>query len=205
MGIGCVSYWSLGAWWGPRVLSQALGRPRPGQELGAQTQAGSCVGQARGGWGWGVWLGWAGPSCPGPWQVAAEYEQVRRAMAQPPVRDYVPFAWTTLVIVKAEHFRALAHFHAATALGGPGEGPPGAKCGGGRACRGGRARGGHAGGCEGETVRAGAAALMALCDPSGRGGAPGAGAGLPGAPGRPGAPAPRPGPAAGTRGAQEAG
>lgn len=53
-------------------------------------------------------------------QVAAEYEQVHRAMAQPPVRDYVPFAWTTLVIVKAEHFRALAHFHAATALcGGP--------------------------------------------------------------------------------------
>ncbi|KAK1331834.1 hypothetical protein QTO34_007510 [Cnephaeus nilssonii] len=53
-------------------------------------------------------------------QVAAEYEQVRRAMAQPPVRDYVPFAWTALVMVKAEHFRALAHFHAATALcGGP--------------------------------------------------------------------------------------
>ncbi|XP_059528431.1 rhophilin-1 isoform X1 [Myotis daubentonii] len=53
-------------------------------------------------------------------QVAAEYEQVHRAMAQPPVRDYLPFAWTTLVIVKAEHFRALAHFHAATALcGGP--------------------------------------------------------------------------------------
>lgn len=45
-------------------------------------------------------------------------------MAQPPVRDYVPFAWTTLVIVKAEHFRALAHFHAATALcGGPRESP----------------------------------------------------------------------------------
>lgn len=56
-------------------------------------------------------------------------------MAQPPVRDYVPFAWTTLVIVKAEHFRALAHFHAATALcGGPRESPapPSAACGGGR-------------------------------------------------------------------------
>nr|KAF6326645.1 rhophilin Rho GTPase binding protein 1 [Pipistrellus kuhlii] len=51
-------------------------------------------------------------------QVAAEYEQVRRAMAQPPVRDYVPFAWSALVMVKAEHFRALAHVHAATVLCG---------------------------------------------------------------------------------------
>ena len=49
-------------------------------------------------------------------QVAAEYEQAHRTMAQPPVQDYVPFAWTTLVRVKAEHFRALAHYHAATAL-----------------------------------------------------------------------------------------
>ncbi|XP_054446532.1 rhophilin-1 [Pteronotus mesoamericanus] len=49
-------------------------------------------------------------------QVAAEYELVRGTMAQPPVQDYVPFAWTTLVCVKAEHFRALAHYHAATAL-----------------------------------------------------------------------------------------
>ncbi|XP_037022635.2 rhophilin-1 isoform X5 [Artibeus jamaicensis] len=49
-------------------------------------------------------------------QVAAQYEQVHRTMARPPVQDYVPFAWTTLVHVKAEHFRALAHYHAATAL-----------------------------------------------------------------------------------------
>ncbi|CAK6438997.1 unnamed protein product [Pipistrellus nathusii] len=60
-------------------------------------------------------------------QVAAEYEQVRRAMAQPPARDYVPFAWSALVMVKAEHFRALAHVHAATALcggGAPAEAEP---------------------------------------------------------------------------------
>lgn len=60
-------------------------------------------------------------------------------MAQLPVRDYMPFAWTTLVMVKAEHFRALAHFHAATALcGGPGE-CPAPRCvrgGGGGACGG---------------------------------------------------------------------
>ncbi|KAM5314027.1 rhophilin-1 [Glossophaga mutica] len=56
-------------------------------------------------------------------QVAAEYEQVHGAMARPPVQDYVPFAWTTLVRVKAEHFRALAHYHVATALcdGSPAE------------------------------------------------------------------------------------
>ncbi|XP_044100774.1 rhophilin-1 isoform X2 [Neovison vison] len=49
-------------------------------------------------------------------QVAAEYRQVHQAMAQPPVRDYVPFPWTTLAHVKEEYFRALAHYHAAMAL-----------------------------------------------------------------------------------------
>ncbi|XP_043340229.1 rhophilin-1 isoform X3 [Cervus canadensis] len=49
-------------------------------------------------------------------QVAAEYRLVHRTMAQPPVQDYVPFAWTTLVHVKAEHFHALAHYHAALGL-----------------------------------------------------------------------------------------
>ncbi|XP_006045205.2 LOW QUALITY PROTEIN: rhophilin-1 [Bubalus bubalis] len=49
-------------------------------------------------------------------QVAAEYRLVHRTMAQPPVRDYVPFPWTTLVHVKAEHFHALAHYHAALGL-----------------------------------------------------------------------------------------
>ncbi|XP_051015704.1 rhophilin-1 [Acomys russatus] len=49
-------------------------------------------------------------------QVAAEYELVHRAMAQPPVRDYLPASWTNLARVKAEHFCALAHYHAAMAL-----------------------------------------------------------------------------------------
>ncbi|XP_012924940.1 rhophilin-1 isoform X3 [Heterocephalus glaber] len=57
-------------------------------------------------------------------QVAAEYRLVHRAMAQPPVQDYVPPSWTTLVHVKAEHFRALAHYHAAVALF---DGPPAAE------------------------------------------------------------------------------
>ncbi|XP_029420097.1 rhophilin-1 isoform X5 [Nannospalax galili] len=49
-------------------------------------------------------------------QVATEYGLVHRAMSQPPVQDYVPASWTTLAHVKAEHFRALAHYHAAMAL-----------------------------------------------------------------------------------------
>ncbi|XP_016040630.1 rhophilin-1 [Erinaceus europaeus] len=49
-------------------------------------------------------------------QVATEYKLVHQTMVQPPVCDYVPFAWTTLVHVKAEHFRAQAHYHAAVAL-----------------------------------------------------------------------------------------
>ncbi|XP_057353682.1 rhophilin-1 isoform X5 [Manis pentadactyla] len=49
-------------------------------------------------------------------QVAAEYQLVHQTMAQLPVRDYVPFPWTSLVRVKAEYFRALAHYHTAVAL-----------------------------------------------------------------------------------------
>lgn len=49
-------------------------------------------------------------------QVAAEYGLVHRAMAQPPVQDYVPPSWITLVHVKTEHLHALAHYHAAMAL-----------------------------------------------------------------------------------------
>uniref|UniRef100_A0A673UMT1 Rhophilin Rho GTPase binding protein 1 n=1 Tax=Suricata suricatta TaxID=37032 RepID=A0A673UMT1_SURSU len=49
-------------------------------------------------------------------QVAAEYRLAHQSTAQPSIRDYVPFAWTTLVRVKAEFFRALAHYHAAAAL-----------------------------------------------------------------------------------------
>ncbi|XP_047372187.1 rhophilin-1 isoform X4 [Sciurus carolinensis] len=49
-------------------------------------------------------------------QVAADYRLVHQAMAQPPVQDYMPASWTTLVHVKAEHFHALAHYHAAMAL-----------------------------------------------------------------------------------------
>ncbi|XP_040847530.1 rhophilin-1 [Ochotona curzoniae] len=49
-------------------------------------------------------------------QVAAEYRRVQGALAQAPARSCLPASWTALVQVKAEHFKALAHYHAATAL-----------------------------------------------------------------------------------------
>lgn len=96
-------------------------------------------------------------------QVAAEYELVHRTMAQPPVREYVPFAWTTLVHVKAESFCALAHYHVAVAL-----------CGGPRECPAPRAT----------SLQRPWPGLTAFSHRSSRAGAPGFPAGLPRAPGR---------------------
>uniref|UniRef100_F6RKI8 Rhophilin Rho GTPase binding protein 1 n=1 Tax=Monodelphis domestica TaxID=13616 RepID=F6RKI8_MONDO len=49
-------------------------------------------------------------------RVEDVYSLVYQTMAQPPVRDYVPFSWTTMVNVKAKHFRGLSHYYAAIAL-----------------------------------------------------------------------------------------
>ncbi|KAM4028676.1 rhophilin-1 [Anomaloglossus baeobatrachus] len=49
-------------------------------------------------------------------RVEDVYSLVYRTMLHPPVQDYVPFSWTTMVRVKAEHFKALSHYHAASAL-----------------------------------------------------------------------------------------
>ncbi|XP_072007112.1 rhophilin-1 isoform X2 [Engystomops pustulosus] len=49
-------------------------------------------------------------------RVEDVYTLVYRTMMHPPVKDYVPFSWTTMVRVKAEHFTALSHYHAACAL-----------------------------------------------------------------------------------------
>ncbi|XP_045153991.1 rhophilin-1 isoform X2 [Echinops telfairi] len=60
-------------------------------------------------------------------QVAAEYDLVHRALAEPPARDCVPRSWVALVQTKAQYFGALAHFHTAVALcDSPGQvsGPP---------------------------------------------------------------------------------
>ncbi|XP_027715662.1 rhophilin-1 isoform X2 [Vombatus ursinus] len=49
-------------------------------------------------------------------RVEDVYSLVYQTMVQPPVRDYVPFSWTTMVNVKAKHFRGLSHYYAAIAL-----------------------------------------------------------------------------------------
>ncbi|KAM4705289.1 rhophilin-1 [Rhinophrynus dorsalis] len=49
-------------------------------------------------------------------RVEDVYTLVYRTMTHPPVKDYVPFSWITMVRVKAEHFKALSHYHAASAL-----------------------------------------------------------------------------------------
>lgn len=111
---------------GPESLS--LGQHPSEQQLGPRLLSWARLGHGAGpgvGAGGGLAPGWGGagrrllgdPSLPlrAP-QVAAEYRQVHQTMAQPPVRDYVPFPWTTLAHVKEEYFRALAHYHAAMAL-----------------------------------------------------------------------------------------
>ena len=48
--------------------------------------------------------------------VSEVYEKVAEAISQPPVKDYVPFLWVSLVQVKREHYKALANYYIAIAL-----------------------------------------------------------------------------------------
>ncbi|XP_067887519.1 rhophilin-1 isoform X4 [Heterodontus francisci] len=48
--------------------------------------------------------------------VADVYSLVYQTMTQAPVKDYVPFSWTTMVQVKSEYFKAVSHYFAAVAL-----------------------------------------------------------------------------------------
>lgn len=36
-----------------------------------------------------------------------------KIISQPPVKDYVPYSWGSLVHVKKEHYKALAHYFVA--------------------------------------------------------------------------------------------
>ncbi|XP_067887517.1 rhophilin-1 isoform X2 [Heterodontus francisci] len=49
-------------------------------------------------------------------RVADVYSLVYQTMTQAPVKDYVPFSWTTMVQVKSEYFKAVSHYFAAVAL-----------------------------------------------------------------------------------------
>ncbi|KAF3835482.1 hypothetical protein F7725_028040 [Dissostichus mawsoni] len=49
-------------------------------------------------------------------RVSDVYLLVLQTMAQPLMKDYVPFSWASMVQVKSEHFRAISHYYAAVAL-----------------------------------------------------------------------------------------
>lgn len=49
-------------------------------------------------------------------QVSEVYGEVLKIISQPPVKDYVPFSWGSLVHVKKEHYRALAHYYVAVGI-----------------------------------------------------------------------------------------
>ncbi|KAL4642176.1 rhophilin-2 isoform X2 [Arapaima gigas] len=49
-------------------------------------------------------------------KVADTYEQVYQSMVQSPIKDNVPFFWSTMAQVKVNHYRSLAHYFVGTAL-----------------------------------------------------------------------------------------
>ncbi|TTY38106.1 Rhophilin-2 [Bagarius yarrelli] len=49
-------------------------------------------------------------------KVAEVYEQVHQGMILPPVKDNVPFFWSTMAQVKAYHYNGLAHYFLSTSL-----------------------------------------------------------------------------------------
>uniref|UniRef100_A0A4W5KFW0 BRO1 domain-containing protein n=1 Tax=Hucho hucho TaxID=62062 RepID=A0A4W5KFW0_9TELE len=49
-------------------------------------------------------------------KVGDTYHQVHQSMSQTPIKDNVPFFWSTMAQVKTNHYRSLAHYFLATAL-----------------------------------------------------------------------------------------
>uniref|UniRef100_A0A6Q2XW15 Rhophilin, Rho GTPase binding protein 2 n=1 Tax=Esox lucius TaxID=8010 RepID=A0A6Q2XW15_ESOLU len=49
-------------------------------------------------------------------KVGDSYDQVHQSMSQTPIKDNVPFFWSTMAQVKTHHYRSLAHYFVATAL-----------------------------------------------------------------------------------------
>ncbi|KAG9341990.1 hypothetical protein JZ751_018308 [Albula glossodonta] len=49
-------------------------------------------------------------------KVADMYDHVHQSMIQTPIKDNVPFFWSTMAQVKTNHYRSLAHYFVATAL-----------------------------------------------------------------------------------------
>ncbi|XP_012729443.2 rhophilin-2 isoform X1 [Fundulus heteroclitus] len=49
-------------------------------------------------------------------KVSEIYHQVHQSMIQAPIKDNVPFFWSTMSLVKTNHYRAIAHHFLASAL-----------------------------------------------------------------------------------------
>ncbi|KAK9543033.1 hypothetical protein VZT92_000846 [Zoarces viviparus] len=49
-------------------------------------------------------------------KVSEIYDQVHQSMIQTPLKDNVPFFWSTMSQVKANHYRSMAHYFVASAL-----------------------------------------------------------------------------------------
>ncbi|XP_030622081.1 rhophilin-2 [Chanos chanos] len=49
-------------------------------------------------------------------KVGEMYDQVHQSMIQTPIKDNVPFFWSTMCQVKANHYRSIAHYFISTAL-----------------------------------------------------------------------------------------
>ncbi|KAJ8407908.1 hypothetical protein AAFF_G00269520 [Aldrovandia affinis] len=49
-------------------------------------------------------------------KVGDTYDYVHQSMIQTPIKDNVPFFWSTMAQVKTNHYRSLAHYFVATAL-----------------------------------------------------------------------------------------
>ncbi|KAL6461649.1 hypothetical protein MHYP_G00297930 [Metynnis hypsauchen] len=49
-------------------------------------------------------------------KVGEVYDQVHQSMIQMPIKDNVPFFWSTMAQVKTQHYRSLAHYFISTAL-----------------------------------------------------------------------------------------
>uniref|UniRef100_T1ISB1 Rhophilin n=1 Tax=Strigamia maritima TaxID=126957 RepID=T1ISB1_STRMM len=49
-------------------------------------------------------------------QVADVYDAVHKCISSNPVKDYVPYSWISLVLVKVQHYKALSHYYLAIGL-----------------------------------------------------------------------------------------
>ncbi|KFM63836.1 Rhophilin-2, partial [Stegodyphus mimosarum] len=49
-------------------------------------------------------------------EVSSVYNIVHKVMSNSSVKDYVPYSWISLLLVKSEHYKALAHYYAAVGL-----------------------------------------------------------------------------------------